>query len=113
MPDERPFDVVLFGATGFTGGLTAEYLARHAPEGTRWALAGRSPDRLAAVRERLAAIEPACAELELMQADAGDADALRAVAESTHVVATTVGPYVSSASRSWPPARRPGPTTPT
>ena len=95
MPDERPFDVVLVGATGFTGGLTAEYLARHAPEGTRWALAGRSPDRLAAVRERLAEIEPACAELELMQADAGDADALRAVAESTHVVATTVGPYLS------------------
>ena len=95
MPDERPFDVVLFGATGFTGALTAEYLARHAPEGTRWALAGRSPERLAAVRERLAAIEPACAELELMTADAGDADALRAVAESTQVVVTTVGPYVS------------------
>jgi short subunit dehydrogenase-like uncharacterized protein len=47
MPEERPFDVVLFGATGFTGGLTAEYLARHAPEGTRWALAGRSPEKLA------------------------------------------------------------------
>ena len=94
MPDERPFDVVLFGATGFTGGLTAEYLARHAPEGTRWALAGRSPERLADVRERLAAIEPACAELELLPADAGDAESLRAVAESTHVVATTVGPYV-------------------
>ena len=94
MPDQRPFDVVLFGATGFTGGLTAEYLARHAPEGTRWALAGRSPERLAAVRERLAAIDPACAELELLPADTGDAESLRAVAESAHVVATTVGPYV-------------------
>jgi short subunit dehydrogenase-like uncharacterized protein len=94
MSEERPFDVVVFGATGFTGGLTAEYLARHAPEGTRWALAGRSPEKLADVRERLAAIEPACAELELLHADVDDADSLRAVAESTHVVATTVGPYL-------------------
>jgi short subunit dehydrogenase-like uncharacterized protein len=94
MAEERPLDIVLFGATGFTGGLTAEYLARHAPEGTRWALAGRSPDKLARVRERLAALDPACAELELLEADAADAEALRAVAERTHVVATTVGPYL-------------------
>jgi short subunit dehydrogenase-like uncharacterized protein len=94
MAEERPLDIVLFGATGFTGGLTAEYVARHAPEGTRWALAGRSPDRLARVRERLAAIDPACAELELLEADATDGAALRAVAERTHVVATTVGPYL-------------------
>ena len=47
------------------------------------------------MRERLAAIEPACAGLELLHADVGDPDALRAVAESTHVVATTVGPYLS------------------
>jgi short subunit dehydrogenase-like uncharacterized protein len=94
MADERPFDVVLFGATGFTGGLTAEYLARHAPEGTRWALAGRSPEKLAQVRERLAAIEPSCAELQLLHAEIDDAESLRAVAESTHVVATTVGPYL-------------------
>jgi short subunit dehydrogenase-like uncharacterized protein len=94
MADARPFDVVLFGATGFTGGLTAEYLARHAPEGTRWALAGRSREKLAAVRERLAAIDPACAQLELLHADVGDAGSLREVAERTHVVATTVGPYL-------------------
>ena len=94
MPDDRPFDIVLFGATGFTGGLTAEYLARHAPEGTRWAIAGRSRDKLEAVRERLAEIDPACAGLELFEADAGDAAALREIAGSTHVVATTVGPYM-------------------
>jgi short subunit dehydrogenase-like uncharacterized protein len=91
---ERTHDVVLFGATGFTGGLTAEYLARNAPASTRWALAGRSPDRLAAVRERLAAIDPACAGIELLRADVDDADSLRAVAESARVVASTVGPYV-------------------
>ena len=89
----REHDVVLFGATGFTGGLTAEYLARHAPGSTRWALAGRSPAKLAAVRARLAAIDPACARLELLRADVTDAASLRAVAARTRVVATTVGPY--------------------
>jgi short subunit dehydrogenase-like uncharacterized protein len=93
--DERPLDVALFGATGFTGGLTAEYLARHAPEGTRWALVGRSAEKLAGVRDRLAAIDPACAQLELLEADSGDAGSRRAVAERTHVVATTVGPYLN------------------
>ena len=95
MGDKRPLDVALFGATGFTGGLTAEYLARHAPEGTRWALVGRSAEKLAGVRDRLAAIDPACAQLELLEADSGDAGSLRAVAERTHVVATTVGPYLN------------------
>ena len=93
MADERPLDIVLFGATGFTGGLTAEYLARHAPEGTRWALAGRSADKLAAVRERLAA-SIRSAGIELLEADLTDADALRDVAERTHVVATTAGPFL-------------------
>ncbi|MEV0961566.1 saccharopine dehydrogenase NADP-binding domain-containing protein [Streptomyces sp. NPDC049910] len=91
---ERPYDIALFGATGFVGALTAEYLAAHAPEGCRWAVAGRSRARLEQLRERLAAINPACAGLPLVVADAGDPDSLRALAESTRVVATTVGPYV-------------------
>ena len=41
---ERSYDIVVFGATGFTGELTAEYLARKAPAGARWAIAGRSPE---------------------------------------------------------------------
>jgi short subunit dehydrogenase-like uncharacterized protein len=90
----REFDIVLFGATGFTGGLTAEYLAGHAPHGCRWAIAGRSRDKLAAVRERLAGINPSCAELELLVADVTDGDSLRDVASRTRVVATTVGPYL-------------------
>ncbi|MBQ1022047.1 saccharopine dehydrogenase NADP-binding domain-containing protein [Micromonospora sp. D93] len=94
MTGERTYDVVLFGATGFTGGLTAEYLARHAPAGLRWALAGRNPQRLAAVRDRLAAIDRELADLPLLTADVTDADSLRAVAESARVVASTVGPYV-------------------
>ncbi|MCZ7436100.1 saccharopine dehydrogenase NADP-binding domain-containing protein [Micromonospora sp. WMMC241] len=94
MPTDRPYDLVLFGATGFTGGLTAEYLARHAPDRLRWALAGRNPAKLAAVRDRLAAIDSGLAELPLLTADVTDAASLRAVAESARVVATTVGPYV-------------------
>jgi len=90
----RPYDVVLFGATGFTGGLTADYLAEHAPAGLRWALAGRNERRLAAVRDRLTAANPALAELPLLVADAADADALAEVVATTSVVATTVGPYV-------------------
>ncbi|MFI8811591.1 MULTISPECIES: saccharopine dehydrogenase family protein [unclassified Streptomyces] len=91
---KRPYDVVLFGATGFVGVLTAEYLAANAPAGCRWALAGRDRAKLERLRERLTVIEPRCAELPLVQADADDTDALRALAESARVVATTVGPYV-------------------
>ncbi|NJP32906.1 saccharopine dehydrogenase family protein [Micromonospora thermarum] len=94
MREERTYDLVLFGATGFTGGLTAEYLARHAPAGLRWALAGRNPTKLAAVRERLTAIDPELAALPLPTADVTDPGSLRTVAESARVVATTVGPYV-------------------
>ncbi len=89
----RAYDVVVFGATGFTGELTAEYLARHAPAGTRWALAGRDPAKLAAVRARLAETDPAHGGLDLLTADVTDPDSLRAVAEAARVVITTVGPY--------------------
>ena len=91
----RDLDVVLFGATGFTGGLTADYLARHAPTGLRWALAGRSPAKLAAVRDRLTEIDAGLADLELLVADVEDAASLQALAERTKVVATTVGPYLT------------------
>jgi short subunit dehydrogenase-like uncharacterized protein len=97
VPDDResrPFDLVLFGATGFTGGLTAEYLARNAPDGCRWALAGRNQRRLEAVRARLAEIDPGLADLPLLTADAGDRASLDAVATQARVVITTVGPYI-------------------
>ncbi|MCX5415447.1 trans-acting enoyl reductase family protein [Streptomyces sp. NBC_00059] len=91
---ERPYDVVLFGATGFVGALTARYLAAHAPDGCRWAVAGRSRAKLEELRAELAADHPACADLPLLTADADDPVALRELAESAHVVASTVGPYV-------------------
>lgn len=88
MSDDRDFDIVLFGATGFTGGLTADYLAAHAPAGLRWAIAGRNPDKLEAVRRRLGA------DVEVLVADATDPAALADVARRTRVVATTIGPYL-------------------
>src|SRR5579859_4352446 len=91
---DRPYDVVLFGATGFTGRLTADYLARNAPPTLRWALAGRNRDKLATVRDELAVIDASLGDLPLLSADASDAAALRDVAEAAHVVITTVGPYV-------------------
>src|SRR5882757_646514 len=90
---ERSYDLVLFGATGFTGGLSAEYLARNVPPGCRWALAGRNQLKLEAVRDRLVAIDPALSELPLLTADITDSGSLRAVAEGARVVVTTVGPY--------------------
>jgi len=85
----RSFDIVLFGATGFVGKLTAEYLAR-AGAGARIALAGRSPDRLLAVRETLP--EPAQA-WPVLTADAESPSTLHEMAARTQVVVTTVGPY--------------------
>ncbi len=94
MPTDRSHDIVLFGATGFTGELTAAYLAEHAPADCRWALAGRNQAKLEAVRDRLTALNPACADLPLLHADSEDPDSLAEVARSTRVVITTVGPYL-------------------
>ncbi|BCB77623.1 saccharopine dehydrogenase NADP-binding domain-containing protein [Phytohabitans flavus] len=86
--EDRAYDIVLFGATGFTGRLTAAYLAERAPAGLRWALAGRSADRLRALRDQLGL------PVDVVAADAGDERALRDLAASTRLVATTVGPFV-------------------
>jgi short subunit dehydrogenase-like uncharacterized protein len=85
--------VVLFGASGFTGKLVAEYLAGLRRSDLRWAIAGRSRSKLEEVRRELAQIDPACAELPILIADSSDAEALRTVARSARVVCTTVGPY--------------------
>jgi short subunit dehydrogenase-like uncharacterized protein len=93
-PGSRSYDIVVLGATGFTGELTAAYLARNAPAGCRWALAGRNPQKLAAVRERLAATDAGLVDLPLLTADVTDEESLRSLAASTRVVVTTVGPYL-------------------
>ncbi|MFC9896754.1 saccharopine dehydrogenase family protein [Nocardia sp. NPDC127579] len=91
MAENREFDLILFGATGFVGKLTAEYLRDAAPAGVRIALAGRSLDKLTRVRAELGA---AAADWGLVVADSGDRAALDALAARTKVVVTTVGPYL-------------------
>ena len=93
-PAQRDLDVVLLGATGFTGALTAEYLAENAPSGMRWALAGRNRGKLEAVRTRLATLDATLADLELIEADSADRPSLDAMVARTKVVISTVGPYV-------------------
>jgi short subunit dehydrogenase-like uncharacterized protein len=89
MAEDRKYDIVLFGASGFTGGLTAEYLAEHAPADTRWALAGRNRAKLEALRDRLGV------DLPVLIADVNDAAGLQKVAAAARVVITTVGPYIT------------------
>jgi short subunit dehydrogenase-like uncharacterized protein len=86
----RDLDVVLFGATGFVGKLTAEYLARAASGDARIGLAGRSQGKLERVREELGA---GAADWPLIVADCHDGVALADLAARTTAVATTVGPY--------------------
>jgi short subunit dehydrogenase-like uncharacterized protein len=90
MASARELDVVLYGATGFVGKLTAEYLARAAPAGTRIGLAGRSQEKLERTRGDLGAN---ATDWPLIVADCQDGAALAELAASTTMVATTVGPY--------------------
>ena len=83
----RDLDLVLYGATGFVGKLTAEYLARAAPDGTRIALAGRSQDKLEQLRSQIDRDWP------VLVADSQDRDALGEMAARATAIATTVGPY--------------------
>lgn len=87
----REFDVVVYGATGFVGELTARYLAEQAPAGTRIALAGRSETKLAATRKRLPA---RAASWPLIVADSDSPASLDAMCARTQVICTTVGPYL-------------------
>lgn len=90
MGTDREFDIVLYGATGFVGKLTAEYLAQAGGD-ARIALAGRSQDKLLAVRETLG---EAAQSWELIAADASQPSSLNAMAARTQTVVTTVGPYL-------------------
>ncbi|WP_411292212.1 saccharopine dehydrogenase family protein [Sphingorhabdus sp.] len=88
MPREsREFDIIVYGATGYTGRLVAEYLKDKA--GVKWAMAGRSADKLAEVRDLIGA----AADTPLIVADASDPATLDDMVKRTKVVLTTVGPY--------------------
>lgn len=96
MPQSKKLDIVLFGATGFTGELIAEYLARaqlHEP--FRWAIAGRDPQKLERLKTRLCSINPVVREdLQIIIAESDQPETLRAMAARTRVVLSVVGPYI-------------------
>ncbi len=84
------FDIVVYGASGFTGRLVAEYLAaKYGGGDLKWAIAGRDLDKLAAVRDAIGAPR----DLTLIAADAGDSASLKAMVGRTASVLSTVGPY--------------------
>ena len=88
----REFDLIIYGATGFTGRLVAEYLASQygsGDEAPKWAMAGRSHDKLVAVRDEIGAP----GDTPLVVADADDPASIEAMAKRARVIITTVGPY--------------------
>ena len=88
MPTEsREFDIIVYGATGYTGRLVAEYLKDKT--GLKWAMAGRSLSKLEEVRDLIGA----ASDTDLIVADASDSASLDAMAKRAKVVLTTVGPY--------------------
>jgi len=91
MKASSKFDIVVYGATGFTGQLVAEYLAAHyrGDRDLKWAMAARSPDKLASVRDAIGAP----ADTPLIVADASDPASLKAMIDQTRSVLSTVGPY--------------------
>jgi short subunit dehydrogenase-like uncharacterized protein len=91
MKPSSKFDIIVYGATGFTGQLVAEYLAKHytGKDDPKWAMAGRSKEKLASVRDAIGAP----ADTALIVADASDPASLKAMVDQTRSVISTVGPY--------------------
>ena len=86
MATPRPYDIVVFGATGFTGRQAAHFLSKNAPEGLKWAVAARSQPKLDAIAREVGGVDT-------LQVDVGDSGAVQEMVGSTRVLITTVGPY--------------------
>lgn len=86
---DRQFEITVYGSTGYTGRLVAEYLHKEYGDDLNWAMAGRSLDKLKSVRDEMGLPE----SVNLVVADSSDPDSLKAMAEGTQAVITTVGPY--------------------
>src|SRR5262249_32621752 len=91
MKSSAKFDIIVYGATGFTGQLVVEYLATQYRDDNelKWAMAGRSPDKLASIRDAIGAP----AHTPLIVADASDPASLQAMIDQTKLIISTVGPY--------------------
>lgn len=90
---ERQYDLVLFGATGFTGALAAEYIAKNAPTNLKWAIAGRSESKLQNTKGEVEKRGGDRREVETMTVQLDSQEELQKMAESTTVLINTVGPY--------------------
>jgi short subunit dehydrogenase-like uncharacterized protein len=87
---DREFDVIIYGASGFTGRLVAEYLqAEYGSSNLKWAMAGRNAEKLAAVRDEMGVP----ASVEIVTANSNDPESLAAMAARAKAIITTVGPY--------------------
>lgn len=89
----RPYDIVLVGATGFTGRLTARYLAKQYGTSVKWAIAGRQPKKLEDLKAELCTIDAALKDLPIIIADTLAPGQLPAITDNTRVVLSTVGPF--------------------
>jgi len=91
--NEREFDIVMFGVTGYTGGLCGKYLAKQYGTKIKWAIAGRRKEQLLKIRQDLIKLDPNLTNLSLIEADSFDEDSLIEMAKRTKVVISTVGPF--------------------
>ncbi|KAF4506902.1 hypothetical protein G6O67_006938 [Ophiocordyceps sinensis] len=89
----RQYDVVLVGATGYTGRLTAEHVAARLPRSLKWAIAGRSESKLQALADECAKSSPDMSKPDLELLDVGDDSQVASLVGKTALVITTVGPY--------------------
>ncbi|KAL3447761.1 Saccharopine dehydrogenase-domain-containing protein [Aspergillus insuetus] len=92
MPGEREYDLILLGATGYTGKLTAHYIFRSLPLDLKWAIAGRDQRKLQAVAESLVPLNPSRTAVDILLVDLTESD-LGSLAKSTRLVISTVGPF--------------------
>ena len=99
MSINKEFDIVIYGATGFTGRLVAEYLVKQyaGDNSVKWAMAGRSAEKLASVRDEIGAP----ANTPLVVADSEDLSSIQAMLDKTKLVLTTVGPYLNYTVQIW------------
>lgn len=92
--ERRLYDIVIYGATGFTGQLVAEYFAAHVdPAEVRWAVSGRNRAKLMEVKSRIEAAFPNASKAGWILADSNDPDSLKELCSSTRILLTTIGPY--------------------
>src|SRR5258708_12766048 len=110
MKPSSKFDIIVYGATGFTGQLVAEYLGQHyaGKSDPKWAMAGRNLEKLASVRDAIGAP----ADTALIQADASDPASLKAMVDQTRSLLTPVPPHhlhANELAAASPPSRTPYP----